>query len=139
MVECRMELGADVVEVRFAGRGDRPSPPRPGRGAAGARPGRPGPGGEVRHARRPPPCGSSPPTRRRRRRLCRPVSGWRWPAGTTTAPSRIWPLRPWGERVVTGAYEQLKDDLGYLQHGRAAEVFAALADQARAEQWSHLR
>jgi DNA replication protein DnaC len=39
---------------------------------------------------------------------------------------------------VTGVYEQLKDDLGYLQLGRAAEVFATLADQAKTEQWSHV-
>lgn len=39
---------------------------------------------------------------------------------------------------TTGVYEQLKDDLGYLQLGRAAEVFATLADQAKAEGWTHL-
>lgn len=39
---------------------------------------------------------------------------------------------------MSGVYEQLKDDLGYLQLGRAAEVFATLADQAKAEQWSHV-
>ena len=33
-------------------------------------------------------------------------------------------------------YESLKDDLGYLQLGRAAEMFASLADQAKAEGWS---
>jgi DNA replication protein DnaC len=37
-----------------------------------------------------------------------------------------------------GIYEQLKDDLGYLQLGRAAEVFATLAEQARNEKWSHV-
>ena len=37
-----------------------------------------------------------------------------------------------------GLYEQLKDDLGYLQLGRAAECFATLAEQAKAEAWSHV-
>jgi DNA replication protein DnaC len=37
-----------------------------------------------------------------------------------------------------GVYERLKDDLGYLQLGRAAECFATLAEQAKAEQWSHV-
>ena len=35
-------------------------------------------------------------------------------------------------------YEQLKDDLGYLQLGRAAEVFATLAEQARRDKLSHV-
>jgi len=35
-------------------------------------------------------------------------------------------------------YESLKDDLGYLALGRAAECFATLADQAKAEGWSHV-
>jgi DNA replication protein DnaC len=39
---------------------------------------------------------------------------------------------------VTGVYEQLKDDLGYLQLGRAAERFAVLAEQAKSEGWSHV-
>jgi DNA replication protein DnaC len=39
---------------------------------------------------------------------------------------------------VTGPYEQLKDDLGYLQLGRAAERFAVLAEQAAKEDWSHV-
>jgi DNA replication protein DnaC len=38
----------------------------------------------------------------------------------------------------TGAYEQLKNDLGYLQLGRAAECFATVADQAKAGGWSHV-
>jgi DNA replication protein DnaC len=38
----------------------------------------------------------------------------------------------------TGIYEQLKDDLGYLQLGRAAEVFATIAEQARKQKWSHV-
>jgi DNA replication protein DnaC len=38
----------------------------------------------------------------------------------------------------TGLYEQLKDDLGYLQLGRAAECFATLAEQARKNKWSHV-
>jgi DNA replication protein DnaC len=37
-----------------------------------------------------------------------------------------------------GIYEQVKDDLGYLKLTRAAEVFAALAEQAGAEGWSHV-
>jgi DNA replication protein DnaC len=39
---------------------------------------------------------------------------------------------------VTGSYEQLKDDLGYLQLGRAAERFAVLAEQAGNQGWSHV-
>jgi DNA replication protein DnaC len=35
-------------------------------------------------------------------------------------------------------YEALKDDLGYLQLGRAAERFAVLAEQATKEDWSHV-
>lgn len=41
--------------------------------------------------------------------------------------------------MTTGIYEQLKDDLGYLQLGRAAETFATLAERAGKEEWSHLR
>ena len=37
-----------------------------------------------------------------------------------------------------GPYEQLKDDLGYLQLGRAAECFATLAEEAKAKDWSHV-
>jgi DNA replication protein DnaC len=39
---------------------------------------------------------------------------------------------------ATGPYEQLKADLGYLGLGRAAECFAALADQAKAEDWGYV-
>ena len=39
---------------------------------------------------------------------------------------------------MSGPYEQLKDDLGYLQLGRAAECFATLAEQAGREGWSHV-
>jgi DNA replication protein DnaC len=39
---------------------------------------------------------------------------------------------------TAGLYEQLKDDLGYLQLGRAAEVFATLAEQARNHDWTHV-
>ena len=35
-------------------------------------------------------------------------------------------------------YEQIKDDLGYLQLDRAAEVFATLAETARTDDWSHV-
>ena len=35
-------------------------------------------------------------------------------------------------------YEQLKEDLGYLQLGRAAECFATVAEQAKAGEWSHV-
>lgn len=35
-------------------------------------------------------------------------------------------------------YEALKDDLGYLALGRAAERFAVLAEQAAREGWSHV-
>ncbi len=39
---------------------------------------------------------------------------------------------------TTGPYEQLKADLGYLQLGRAVECFAVLAEEAKAESWSHV-
>ena len=39
---------------------------------------------------------------------------------------------------MTGLYEQIKDDLGYLQLTRAAEVFAPLADEAKAHEWTHI-
>ena len=35
-------------------------------------------------------------------------------------------------------YEQLKDDLGYLQMGAASERFAPLAEDAQTEGWSHV-
>ena len=35
-------------------------------------------------------------------------------------------------------YEQLKNDLGYLQLGRATECFATVADRAKEENWSHV-
>ena len=41
--------------------------------------------------------------------------------------------------MTAGLYEQLKDDLGYLQLGRAAETFATLAETAKREDWSHLQ
>lgn len=37
-----------------------------------------------------------------------------------------------------GIYEAVKDDLVYLKLVKAAEVFAALAEQASAEGWSHV-
>jgi DNA replication protein DnaC len=40
--------------------------------------------------------------------------------------------------VSGGVYEQIKDDLGYLQLDRAAEVFAVLAEQARTDGLSHV-
>jgi DNA replication protein DnaC len=43
--------------------------------------------------------------------------------------------------MTTGSsspYETLKADLGYLQLGRAAECFATVAEQAKAEGWSHV-
>ena len=36
-------------------------------------------------------------------------------------------------------YEQLKDDLGYLQLGRAAETFATLAETAKKNDWTHVQ
>jgi len=39
---------------------------------------------------------------------------------------------------MSGVYEQIKDDLGYLQLDRAAEVFAVLAEQARSDEMSHI-
>src|SRR3989442_2461056 len=35
-------------------------------------------------------------------------------------------------------YERLKDDLGYLQLGRAAECFATVAEEAEQKKWSHV-
>ena len=35
-------------------------------------------------------------------------------------------------------YEQIKVELGYLQLGRAAEVFATLAEDARSDDWTHI-
>jgi DNA replication protein DnaC len=40
--------------------------------------------------------------------------------------------------MTAGVYEQIKDDLGYLQLDRAVEVFATLAEQARNDDWSHI-
>jgi DNA replication protein DnaC len=40
--------------------------------------------------------------------------------------------------VSASIYEQIKDDLGYLQLDRAAEVFAVLAEQARTDDMSHI-
>ena len=39
---------------------------------------------------------------------------------------------------MTGLYEQIKADLGYLQLKRAGEVFATLADDAKAHDWTHI-
>lgn len=39
---------------------------------------------------------------------------------------------------MSGLYEQIKDDLGYLQLKRAAEVFAPLADEAKTSEWTHI-
>ncbi len=39
---------------------------------------------------------------------------------------------------TVGLYEQIKDDLGYLQLDRATEVFATLAEQARSDDWTHI-
>ena len=40
--------------------------------------------------------------------------------------------------MSAGVYEQIKDDLGYLQLDRAAEVFANLAEQARVDGLTHV-
>lgn len=40
--------------------------------------------------------------------------------------------------TAAGLYEQIKDDLGYLGLTRSSEVFATLADDARAHQWTHI-
>jgi hypothetical protein len=40
--------------------------------------------------------------------------------------------------TTTGLYEQIKNDCGYLKLGRAAEVFANLADDAKAHHWNHI-
>lgn len=39
---------------------------------------------------------------------------------------------------MTGLYEQIKTDLGYLQLKRAGEAFAPLADDAKAHDWTHI-
>ncbi len=39
---------------------------------------------------------------------------------------------------MSGLYEQIKNDLGYLQLKRAAEVFAPLADEAKTSEWTHI-
>ena len=39
---------------------------------------------------------------------------------------------------MASVYEQVKDDLGYLQLGRAAECFATLAEEAAKQEWSHV-
>jgi DNA replication protein DnaC len=39
---------------------------------------------------------------------------------------------------MSGTYEQIKDDLGYLQWNKAAERFALLAEQATTEDWTHV-
>ena len=41
--------------------------------------------------------------------------------------------------VAASSYEAIKDDLGYLRLTRAAECFAPLIEQARAEGWDHLK
>lgn len=41
--------------------------------------------------------------------------------------------------MTSSVYEQLKDDLGYLQLGRAAETFATMAETARKQDWSHIQ
>jgi DNA replication protein DnaC len=40
--------------------------------------------------------------------------------------------------MSTGFYEQIKADLGYLHLDAAAASFAVLAEQARANEWSHV-
>jgi DNA replication protein DnaC len=40
--------------------------------------------------------------------------------------------------TTTGLYEQIKNDCGYLKLDRAAEVFATLADDAKAHHWTHV-
>jgi DNA replication protein DnaC len=40
--------------------------------------------------------------------------------------------------TTTGLYEQIKNDCGYLKLDRAAEVFATLADDAKAHHWTHI-
>jgi DNA replication protein DnaC len=40
--------------------------------------------------------------------------------------------------TAAGLNEQIKDDLGYLGLARSGEVFATLADDARAHDWTHI-
>ena len=69
-----------------------------------------------------------------------PVRPHRSPTTTWTPPTSA----PATERSgrwhdTTPPYEQLKDDLGYLQLGRATECFATVAERAKAEEsWSHV-
>ena len=39
---------------------------------------------------------------------------------------------------IASPYEQLKNDLGYLQLERVAECFATLAEEAKSNDWSHV-
>lgn len=39
---------------------------------------------------------------------------------------------------MSGLYEQIKDDLGYLRLDAAAGCFAALAEEAKTEGWTHI-
>ena len=41
--------------------------------------------------------------------------------------------------MTAGLYEQLKDDLGYLQLERAVETFATLAETAGKQDWTHIQ
>jgi len=40
--------------------------------------------------------------------------------------------------TTIGLYEQIKNDCGYLKLDRAGEVFATLADDAKAHHWTHV-
>jgi DNA replication protein DnaC len=40
--------------------------------------------------------------------------------------------------TAAGLYEQIKNDCGYLKLDRAGEVFATLADDAKAHHWTHI-
>ena len=145
-VACRVEVDSDTLEVSWAGAVRRPAPAPPGvrRPGVGPRPSgrrrghRPGPVPAGRYASSPHPAADeSVGTRRigvrrgglrhRRARPGRPLRG-------------LWLHRGGGMTVTeaTSAYEQLKNDLGYLQLGRAAECFATVAEQAKAGGWSHV-
>ena len=63
-----------------------------------------------------------------------------WPTSTWTAPDLATRYGARRGDVMTAAspYEQLKNDLGYLQLARATECFATVAERAKDEDWSHV-
>ena len=94
-------------------------------------------------------CAGSPRGRRRCASWHRSI--WRFTPRSrrTVVPERLWTTAhtrtsdrskaPRRSPIARRApIEQLKDDLGYLQLGRAAECSATLAEEAKAKDWSHV-